>query len=200
MRLPNGRVPPGGWWHDIAPGVTLRAATKELLIKVIFEYKLRNNIPQGDIDREIDAQYCTRYPDACYKEPQDSGLPAIPGASNETIFNRVARWAAFLAAKMPRGGIPLIGEGQALERAKVCQTCQFNVPWRGGCASCSRSTATLLMQIKGLRKNEMDGKIWACQITGSENSVNVHLQQEFVPITDSARGQLPERCWRKKEP
>jgi hypothetical protein len=34
--------------------VQLKAATKDLLIKAIFEYRLRNDIEQGDIERDID--------------------------------------------------------------------------------------------------------------------------------------------------
>lgn len=200
MKLEEGRVPPGGWWFEMGGGVTLRGATKELLIKVVFEHRLRNNIEIGDIAREIDHQYCSRYPAYCSKEATDFGHPRNATTSSETMMNRVSRWGATMAAKMPRGGWPLVGQGEAERRGEICAHCPNNVPWRGGCAGCSRSAATLLTQVKGLRKTAWDSRVWGCASTGWENSVAINIQSESLPITAEQKAHLPENCWRKAGP
>lgn len=181
----------------MAQGVQLKAATKELLTKAIFEYRLRNNIEIGDIERDIDKQYCTKYPDACDKEPSDyrSGGPSSP--PTESMLNRVTRWAAYMAAKMPKGGWPFVSESEATARGTICTMCVENVPWRGGCVGCTASTARVLFQIKALRKTSVDQKVWGCRILGQENSVAMHIQSESMPLTAEQRASLPPPCWRK---
>jgi hypothetical protein len=58
-RLNRGRKPPssdgsGMWEFPVAPKVMLRAMTEEALKQQIFEWRLRNGQPVGDIEREIE--------------------------------------------------------------------------------------------------------------------------------------------------
>ena len=105
MKLNRGKQPPNGWHFKVAEGVVLHAVNEEELIKQIFEYRLRNNIPVGDIERDIDAYYCARWPTACHKEPIDHSPDTAPRAPlSETLLNRVSRWAAALIHAQPKGG------------------------------------------------------------------------------------------------
>ena len=71
MRLNRHRIPPGGWHYQVPDGPRLEAPTEEKLIKLIFEYRLRNGQSPGDPSADIDTYYCGRWPEACDKEVSD---------------------------------------------------------------------------------------------------------------------------------
>jgi hypothetical protein len=178
--------------------VQLKAATKDLLIKAIFEYRLRNDIEQGDIERDIDRQYCTKYPDACEKEPSDYGRGGPSSPPGESMLSRVSRWAAYMVAKMPKGGWPFVSEAQAVARGTICSGCALNVAWRGGCVGCTKSTATILLQLKALKKTAIDGKVFGCLGCGQENSVAMWIQKESLGgLTAEQSARMPDFCWRR---
>lgn len=201
MKLSRGKVPPaanGVHWHfPVTPQQTLEANTEEELIKLIFEYRLRNNLPPGDPERDIDAHYCANWPSACQKEPSDYGKGGTPAPTRESLLNRVTRWAAYLAQKMPRGGFNLVNAAEVERRAFICFACPKNVPWKVGCQGCSSATSTLLVQLRQLRTSSRQGNLLCCQVIGQENATAVHLELKELPITEEQQTQLPQNCWRK---
>jgi hypothetical protein len=186
-------------WHFPQGDVVLHANGHQQLIEAIFEYRLRNHIEIGDIERDVDDYYCGRWPDFCHSEPSDRD-PSIPRVSGETMLNRVSRWASGLARTMPRGGWPLQVVGEAERRAGICAACPQNAGWRGGCLGCSASTLQLLQQIKGMRKTKQDGNLIGCLVAGWENSTAVWLGQECLTVTENQRRAMPDACWRKALP
>lgn len=198
MRLGTGREPPTGWNYVQEPsGDRLEAVNKIELIKRIFEYRLRNNIPIGDLEKDIDIYYCTRWPQACHKEPHEYNAEASPPPPREALVHRVARWASILLNRMPRGGYELVKPEEAQSRAKVCMNCPKNLPWRVGCVSCSSSTAALLAQLRRLNKTQQDGLLYACQVGGWENSTSVWVNRDQLELTPDQFSSLPPRCWRR---
>lgn len=174
--------------------------TEALLIQQIHEYRLRNNIPPGDIERDIDQYYCTKYPEACQKEAADyapeKGLPKDP--PREPLVNRVTRWVTTLVTRMPRGGFQMESAQVAASRALICAGCPGNKPWRTGCLGCSSNVATLLLQVRSLRKTPQDALLYACNFAGWGNEAAVHMPVAQLQLGDSQIADLPERCWRKK--
>lgn len=199
MKLGRVKQPPGGWHFTVAPGVELRAMTETLLINQIHEYRLRNNIPPGDIERDIDTYYCTQWPEACQKEAADYAphlsLPKDP--PREPLLNRVTRWVTTLISRMPRGGYQMENAAVTNSRALICAGCPGNAPWRSGCLGCSSNVATLLLQVRGLRKTPHDGLLYACNFGGWANESAVHLSEKELQLTDAQKADLPARCWRK---
>lgn len=204
MKLSGGRIPPtdgtSHWRFPVANGVILRAKGREELRDLIFQYRLRANIPVGDPDRDLSDFYCRQYPSFCHAEPSDLN-PNIPRVSTEPMLNRVSRWASLLAHKQPRGGYELVAKDEAERRAGICAQCpkQAN-DWRGGCGGCSATTMHLLQAIKKLRTTTRDGNLGACSIAGFYNGSAVHLGVDVLEIDDAMRTAMPDACWRKTIP
>jgi hypothetical protein len=198
--LPRGRVPPGQWHFPVSPGVELKAVTEEKLYAAIHEYRVRNNVPIGDIERDVNDFYCTTYPSACVKESHEYGNQRRDFPHSESMLNRVSRWASGLLRGAPAGGYFLVSPEEAASRARVCMNCPKNVPWRGGCAGCSKSTITVLYQIRKTNRTPYDGALQACSVLGWENCTSVWLREGTIPITDQQRLAVPTNCWRRGLP
>jgi len=198
MKLGRGKIPPGGWHYEKPPIPRLEAINEEGLMKLLFEYKTRNNLPIGDLEREIDDYYCEKYPSACHKEASDyfpqTGQPAPP---REPMLNRVTRWAAYMVTRMPRGGYQLVSQAEADRRNKICAVCPKNVPWKNGCVGCSATTATLLTQLRQMRSSKQQGNLMACAVIGFDCVTGVWMPLESLPLTEDQVKQLPKECWRK---
>lgn len=202
MRLNLGRMPPtsdgsGGFEFPVENSVMLKAPTHDALISVVYEYRQRNNLPVGDIERDIGDYYCKKWPNACNPEPSDHNPALGPGPRAEPLLNRISRWASLVYRMMPRGGFELVTSKEAQARGSTCIGCEFNKSWRGKCGSCAATTSQLLLQIKSLRKTNLDGNLLACTAGGFENGTAIWLSPDLTRITDEQRAMMPERCWRK---
>ena len=198
VKIGRGKVPPNGWHFQVAPGIMLEAINEEELVKQIFEYRLRHNIPVGDIERDIDDYYCTRWPKACHKEPKDWVNDGNPeSVSSEPMLNRVTRWAALMVHGQPRGGYSLVGVEEANRRGLICVGCPKNQPWRTGCTGCSSSSATVLAQLRKLQSSKQQGNLMGCKVAGWDNATAVWMPKEALALTESQLKDLPDRCWKK---
>ncbi len=202
MILPRkGRTPPSDgtshWRYPVAPGVTLRAKGWQELNEAIFEYRLRNNIPIGDVDADISRYYCELYPGFCHAERADTD-PTVPRVSSEPMLNRVSQWASVAAHRMPRGGYDLVTKAEAEGRATICAACpKQDNNWRGGCGGCSSATLAILQQLKKLKSTPKDGNLGACSIAGWQNGVAAWLPESALAVSDAQKAALPPACWRK---
>lgn len=202
MRLSKGRSPPTDGkdaYHLPQPdGTVIHGKTLELLIRNVFEYRVRNNIDPGDIERDIDNYYCAKWPGFC--APEKNGLGKSPKAAAQDMLNRVSRWSSSIAHRMPRGGYPLVMLAEAEKRAAICSVCPKNGGWRSGCGGCDATTLQIVQALKQLKKTTKDGNLSACQIGGFENSAAAWLPVEALPISDGERAAMPAPCWRKQFP
>lgn len=201
MKLALGRMPPSDGidkFHFPQGSVVIHGGNFEKLIENIFEYRLRNNLPLSDIEREVHDFYCSRYPSFCHPDSSDNN--PVGRRNGESMLNRVSRWASATIRTMPRGGYSLVTSAVAESRAQICMACPKNGGWRGGCGGCSAATLQLLQQIKQLRKTKNDGNLSACQVGGWENGAAVHLPTIALPLSVEQHAALPEKCWRKMEP
>lgn len=201
-KLNRGRMPPsddgsGRWFFHVAKGVTLRGRTEKELTQMIFEYRLRNGLPSGDIEREIDDQYCRLYPQSCNAEPSDTAPGGPRAPRSERLLDRITRWVTVMAKEMPRGGYKLVEKDIAEARAEACHGCPNNKSWRGGCSGCSSSVATMLLSMRQMRKTSRDGNLLGCLEIGHENQTAVWLPEQ--PVSDDQNAKLPERCWMKRK-
>lgn len=187
------------WEFPVAPRTLLQAVTEEALIKMIFEYRLRNSIPPGDIERDIEKYYCEKWPNVCNEEPSDRNPMGQPLPPHETMATRIARWVAAITHAMPRGGFNLVDKDTAETRASACHGCPKNVSWRGGCASCTQSTSAVLVSLRQMRKTSRDGNLLGCLVLGQCNQTAIHLPADVSQITEDQNLQLPARCWLKRK-
>jgi hypothetical protein len=210
MILPTkGRVPPSDgtshWRFQVAPGVMLRAQDHDGLVKLVFEYRLRNNIEPGDVVRDISNWYCAQFPKFCHPDPRpvkaDPSIPPAPLPPSEPILNRVSRWASVMAHKMPRGGYSLVTLDVAEKRAAICVGCPSqDSQWRGGCGGCSATTLQILQALKALKKTTKDGSLGACKVMGWANTVSIWCDPSVIPANASEKSVMPDACWRKSLP
>lgn len=190
------RIPPGGFhfYPDGPNGVKLESHDKTTLIDKLFDYRLRNGLPTGSEDDDIDAYFCTKWPDSCNLEAQDYGHRA-PRQPREALLYRVSRWVSGLIDRMPRGGFTLNSQAEVKRRAIICVTCPQNQKWTGKCGGCAGSTIALLSQIRKLQKSPE--ALLGCAALGWENKTAVYLPFEHLPISETQRESLPDYCWRK---
>lgn len=187
------------WEFPVADKVMLKAITEEALIKLIFEFRLRNGIPTGDIERDLERYYCEKWPQACHEEPSDRNPSGQPLPPHESMATRIARWVAGVAHVMPRGGYSLADKETAETRAATCHGCPKNVSWRGGCASCTQSTSAILVSLRQMKKTTRDGNLLGCLVLGVDNQTNIWMPTAATQITDDQNLQLPARCWLKRK-
>ena len=204
MKLTLGRSPPSdgkaAYHFPVSESVTLHAQTLDALYRNIFEWRLRNNVPLADPERDVSTYYCRRWPAFCHKEPHDVD-PSQPRISTESMLNRVSRWVAMMIHRMPRGGFDLVPNSDAEKRADTCIGCPLQDPkWRGGCGGCSASTLALIQQVKKMRTTKRDGSLGACRIMGWSNLASVHLPTDVLEVTAEQQQDLPDHCWRKNAP
>jgi hypothetical protein len=178
------------WHYDVAPGVLLTAASEEILIAEISEYRARNGIPAGDIEKDLDAYYCGKWPTFCNKDAQDF-VPSAPVNYQRPIRDRVAQWVVAMIAKLPKGGFSLVNKPEAEARAVICITCPKNVPWRTGCRGCTNSTQALVQQVKQTKRLPQDQQLYACAAAGWPNEDSVWIKKEDLERKDG----LDARCW-----
>src|SRR6185295_393847 len=96
MRLSAGRMPPSdGKSHYRLPqgNLMIRGDTFEQLVERVFEFRLRNNVPVGDIESEIHKFYCNQWPAFCHSDAADQNR-STRQTTGESMLNRVARWVA----------------------------------------------------------------------------------------------------------
>jgi hypothetical protein len=181
----------------VAPGVRLEAINLVELTKLVFEYRIRNNISIGDIERDINDHYCRTYPDACYKETHEYGQARTDFPHIESLGNRVARWAMGLLRGMPQGGLELVNNAEAQSGALVCLNCVKNLPWMGGCGGCHKSVTTVLAQLKNTNRTPQDSQLYACSVAGWGNETSIWLGPNNLPVTSEQLAAMPAQCWRK---
>lgn len=194
MTVNQARTPPNGWHFPVDPKVRLEAHDKKTLLDRMFEYRIRNGIPTGNEEEDLDNYICGKWPSACNKEPHDYGI-AVKRFNPEKLLNRVSRWAAGIIDHMPRGGYPLIPRPETDARAVICAACPKNTVWRTGCRGCSGSTVALLNQARRMQKSPLN--LMGCSVIGFDCATAVFFTHENLPISEEMRQSLPDKCWRK---
>lgn len=195
MKVCEARTPPNGWHFPISEQVKLEAPDKKTLIDRLFEYRLRHGLATGTEETDIDTYFCTKWPSACNQDARDYGHPNPPKSSNEERYYRVARWAAGLLDRMPRGGYAIQPRDVVLQRAAVCRSCPKNNSWKLRCSGCAATTKSLLNQIR--RMQPAPEGLFSCEALGFDCGTAVYLNFESLPINEALRQSLPENCWRK---
>lgn len=202
MRLSKGRSPPtdgiDAYHLPLPDGTVIHGKSIELLIRNVFEYRVRANLDPGNIEADIDAYYCAKWPAFCAEA--QTGLGKSPKQQSQDMLNRVSRWASSAAHRMPRGGYPLVILSEAEHRAAICAACPKNGGWRSGCGGCDGTTLQIVQSLKQLKKTTKDGNLSACQIGGWENSAAAWMPADALPVSDADRAALPAQCWRKQLP
>jgi hypothetical protein len=190
MKLNKGIIPPNGFHFPVDGGVTLKAATYELLIKEIETWRTQNGIAIGEPERDVDNYFCAKWPHFCLPEPHETTM-----LRGDSINKQVNAWAAIMLRNTPMGGYNLVNQDEAENRCKTCVACPFNKAWRGTCANCTKATDTILIRLRQLRKITLDESLLGCSINGFDNKTAIHLTTSGLKITPEKKSQIPQNCW-----
>jgi len=191
MKVNTGIIPPNGFHYVVNDLVTLRAGTYELLIKAIGDWRTQNGIPVGDPERDLDNYVCSKWPTYC--RPEEEEQKAV--STNQNMYRHVNAWAAIMLRNIPAGGYDLVDQKTAEERVKTCITCPFNKAWRKDCVPCMKSTDTILIRLRQLRKITLDDDVMGCAINGFDIKTAVHLPDSAFQMTAETKAKLPQNCW-----
>ncbi len=176
-------VPGGGGWRfpqQWAGGVRLLTAqTKSSLIKLISEFRVENDIPFGDPEKELD-DYLVN-------------LQVTQAPRERTMRERVTSWKT----NRQFASHELVSDDVAKERATICAGCPYNqINWADGCSACFQKTQRDLI---ALRQNRTMGlQLGACAIAGHDNATAVFLSEASLKHRNQVMHKLPDFCWMKK--
>lgn len=189
MKVNQGMVCPRGPHFPVSNEATLTAATYEILYKLISEWRMRNGIDPGDPETDVDNYICSQWPHVC-KPTESDGAPIA--MRERSLGSRVNAWAAVMVREQPQGGYKMVGEDVAIERAKKCLICPYNKAWVT-CSNCARSALSLLLQLRKLRRIDIDNCLLGCEVCGHDNATAIHMQ-DYNPGDEAKKG-LPQCCW-----
>lgn len=184
-----------GGWHYIHNGYRIQSDSYDQLVIDVQDYLLSHNIPASDIEKSIIEFICSVSPRTCRKSPSASKSSKNlantyrAAASGNPMMDRVSHWASEILKK-PEAKT-LVSPHDADERAAICASCQFNVPWKNGCGKCVNNAERMLHVIRQARKNRHDSKLNACSANGYCVKTAIWLNKSIVHLSESA----PSSCW-----
>ena len=192
LRMRASVVPPGGWTFPTPHGVIVGLSVEDLVAKVT-SYRRANLLPLGDVEQDIEAHVCAKWPDQCHGSegtmPSKADAARASGAGN--LGARVAMW--LVAAMQDGSAADHVDAETTLGRAAICRECVAMKPATLGCCGLSEADATRLVTL--LRKGKTStADLGGCEVMGFYCSVAVLLKRERLP---SATGQLAPNCWMK---
>lgn len=200
--LPNlTNHPPGGWRYRVeATGVTLRGNSMADLAEMVQRHLKANDLREIDqIEEKIEEFICTEKPGYC-SNSRPIALKPGPQVSFERIISGTRTLASWII------GGQSVSKEQAIERASICSTCQYNKDLED-CRRCSlRSWLGVIAEGlsklgKGKEATPYDDKLKACHVCLCSLKVKVWVPRDIIAkyLPKDAEKRLPDHCWYKKE-
>jgi len=201
MKINVNLRPSGGYVFKNSDGSMHRGGNWPIVIQKVIGYRQRHGQSIGNVEEEVMAQACERYPGLCKPEAQNI-LPGGKGnikRPSQTVSirtpplkSRVLLWLAHLFSARIRGQIfGYVLADEAAARESICAACPQNQPLGGsGCSSCKKALSDYRdVTIPNLRRFE---RLGGCVILGVDLVTSVHLDEIRVDNPS-----LPMNCWRK---
>lgn len=210
MRINVNLRPSGGYVFREKDASMHRSNSWPAVIQKVREYRGRMGHTVGDVDAEVMAQACERYPTLCGAiahsiPPSGVGRarggprppvivqPAPPRRVNGApLKGRVLLWLTELfTRRQRREPIAFVSAQEAAARESICAGCPRNTEMEGsGCSSCKKALSDYRESVI-TNKTRYD-RLHGCSILGIDLVTAVHLDE--VRIDNPA---LPANCWRK---
>lgn len=181
--------PPNGFKFLNDDGTTITGNSWEQLERNVLVYRRQINGKTDGIWDEILNQVCSNSPGFC---KDSSGKQIEEARVRENAKARLLKWLSDLSAKSKSQKPPKVCDNTARIRSKTCMACPKRQTAELGCASCA-SSANKLREVILDGKRSVSAGLGACQITGEDLGVSIHLLQDPLPPDG-----LPEFCWRRK--
>jgi hypothetical protein len=187
MTFNQNLYPPDGYIFHDEDGVLHRGDSWKNLRELVTDYRARNGKPPGDLEREIDAYHCAKYPGLCHA---DIPLPPQPPRGTH-LTARVLNWLGHLMQEVRRSATRFVSREEAKRRAAICAVCPAQSSLPDVCETCI-STIKSSRRVTLGEEGPVHKSLHPCGILGEDAQISVHLEQK--PSTEAA---LPAHCWRK---
>lgn len=179
-------VPPGRVY--VYPEGSLVADTPEQLVSKLSEYRMENNLPQGDPARDVERELKKQDPSGRYF------IATTPEPPKRSILDRVVSFIGGVYAKPPEQLVP---ETEANRREAICAACSQNKPIGGPCAPCITKVEQDAFKITQGRQPSF-GSLGGCDITGQHNRIACQLPPNLLNRRTRFLDELKEKapqCW-----
>lgn len=188
---------PGGW-HFLHGEEQLRLdsvdGTLEGTYKKVEKFRIDNQLPVGDVVRDVDSQICGRYPHWCggvVKSSVEVREAHAPSTTDLLIDSIVAWCGRLLRRQAPFG---LVSDEEANRRAELCLQCPRNLRWDGGCPTCVENAERLSAQVRSDRRTTRTMKLGGCTAYRHDNKAAVFVSTDALENVPADSG-VPEFCW-----
>lgn len=196
MQIETNIILPGGWHYKDETGlrIPLRGelpGAKEV-ISAIMSYRLENNIPVGDPQRDLEDYVCKNFPTWCRK---GSGSPPINvNPVQGRNVDLVITWAN--ALYNTQGRLQLVPQREAEQRATICEQCPAQMMWENDCPPCVTSAQRLLSILRQGRDTAVGqaSTLHGCSLYKWDNRTAVHIDKVHLNTPEVG---APPPCWAK---
>lgn len=171
----RGIIPHGGYFRIVDPltGVRVAASNWDHLVSQVRDERKANGAAIGtELESEIEDWVCANHPEEAIAV--DPRMPPIRSLNLDDIVTGTKTFLAFKAA-----GSPLVSEEEAERRAQICARCPRNLSWSQNCSICSKVEDAIQLVV-GTRRTSVGQQLFACNLCGCSNKVQVHFPLEIM--------------------
>ena len=197
MRITAGMIPPGGWHYKDPSGYRIphtgELESADKVEDAILTYRLENHIPAANPKEDLEHYICNNFPSWCRMDaPSPEPLPPRPEPNRNSgrFVDVIALWANSLLDIV--GGLTLIPQREAEERATICQQCPLQVSWEHECPSCVESCRRITKMLRQGKEVTQWRKLKGCVAHGFCTQTAVHLDPKHLMEPNEA---APSNCW-----
>ena len=184
MKPTIGMFPPSGWHYE-QDGVRIDASGYDTLLIAVETFRANNNLPQGDVEADVDEYICSRWPHFCgiytHAAAEEKKIPAL-------LLDDVRIWSMNL---LGGEGYNMVSDELADARAAICEQCPNNTNWKSSCRTCVSTVERQLATVRQARDVYHSANLGGCSVNRFDARTAVFLDAEA--LTPAAG--LPDFCW-----
>jgi hypothetical protein len=186
-------VPSGGGFKYERDGQFAEGFDRESLINALTNYRIVNNLPFGDPEKDVDAELLRRCP--TYHPPIPTGFIAPRGSIQErSLLERCRDWLA--NRRIQTNALSYVSPQEADKRAAICVKCEHNIEWRNSCAACIPPIEMDIVKLTKNRRTQLHDSLKGCYACGHLNQAAVWLDAQS--LASSRLKKTPKFCWLNK--
>lgn len=193
MKVKSGLHPKDGYFYVEADGSRVTGTSQKDLIAKVTAYRQRNNFSMGNPQAEVNAAFCLRNPELCWKPGARTPSGGVAEVKPGSLKGRVLSWLMELKRKVDSHDPPrFVSDEEARRRAAICVSCPQNTEVGGGCNTC-KATLRGLRDVVLAGKKLADARPGGCMALGVDLPIATMLDEPAV----DGHG-LPGHCWRRR--
>ena len=174
----------------------IESDTFDNLVTAILNYRVTNKLEVGNVEGDVEAYICGRYPNHCTPTGSGGTIEATPDEVPKNLRERVSQWSANRYASI--GAIEFVTQEEAQRRANICEGCPHNTNWRFGCPPCIAHADRDLIMLRQANSVPNQDKLMGCDICGHDNGTSNWMPLDKLQHAKKYKEELPDFCWLKE--